>query len=72
MEVAVIFRPCTGECSEDGTHCEACGRSFEEVDEMRALVGTLVAYARRMEYENVADFADGVAASIKYAMGGGH
>lgn len=66
------FRPCTGECSEDGTHCEGCGRSFEEIDEMRALVGTLVGFARKMEYENYPDFADGVAASIKYVMGGEH
>jgi hypothetical protein len=36
------------------------------------MVGTLVAFAERMEYENFADFADGVAASIKYAMGGEH
>jgi hypothetical protein len=25
-----------------------------------------------MEYENFADFADGVAASIRYSMGGEH
>ena len=39
---------------------------------MRQLVGTLVAYAERMNYENFDDFADGVAAGIKYAMGGEH
>jgi hypothetical protein len=72
MEVAVIFRPCNGACTDDGTHCGGCGRSFEEIDEMRSLVGALVAYAKRMEYENFTDFADGVAASIKYSMGGEH
>ena len=68
----MIFKPCTGACTDDGTHCEGCGRSYEEVDEMRSLVGELVAFAERMEYENFADFADGVAASIRYSMGGEH
>jgi len=68
----MLFRPCTGECSEEGTHCEGCGRSFEEIDEMRRLVGTVVAFAEKMEYENFGDFANGVAASIKYRMGGVH
>jgi len=72
MESSVIFRPCTGECTDDGTHCEGCGRSYEEIAEMRQLVGALVAYAERMEYENFVDFADGVASSIKYSMGGEH
>lgn len=66
------FKPCTGECTDDGTHCEGCGRSYEEIAEMRALVGTLIAFAERMEYENFNDFADGVASGIKYSMGGGH
>lgn len=68
----MIFKPCNGECTEGGTHCKGCGRSQEEVAEMRRLVGALVAYAEKMEYENVDDFADGVAGSIRYAMSGEH
>ena len=68
----MIFKPCNGECTEGGTHCKGCGRSQEEVAEMRRLVGHLVAYAEKMDYENVDDFADGVAAGIKYAMSGEH
>ncbi len=68
-ESIVKFRPCNGECTEDGTHCEGCGRSFEEIDEMRKLVGGLVAFARRMDYENIEDFANGVAGSIRFNMG---
>lgn len=66
------FNPCTGECTEDGTHCKGCGRSHEEIAEMRQLVSGLVAYAQKMDYENVEDFAEGVAGSIKYKMGAGH
>lgn len=68
----MIFKPCNGECTEGGTHCGGCGRSQEEVAEMRRLVGALVAYAERMEYENIDDFAAGVAGGIKYAMSGEH
>ncbi len=63
------FKPCTGECTEDGTHCKGCGRSHEEIAEMRKLVGPLIAYAQRMEYENLETFADGVANSIKFKLG---
>ena len=68
----MIFKPCTGECTDDGTHCGGCGRSYEEIDEMRQLVGELVAFAKRMDYENIDDFASGAAASIKFAMSGEH
>jgi len=63
------FSPCSGKCSDQGTHCEGCGRSHEDIAEMREKVGELVAYAQKMEYENVEEFADAVAGSIKYKMG---
>lgn len=66
------FKPCNGKCTEEGTHCEGCGRSQAEVADLRKLVSGLVDYARTMEYENYEDFADGVAGSIKYLMGEGH
>lgn len=65
----MIFNPCNGNCTEEGTHCEGCGRSQQEVAEMRELVGALVAYAEKKQYENIEDFADGVAGSIKFKMG---
>ncbi len=66
------FSPCTGKCTEEGTHCEGCGRSHEEIAEMKVLVGGLTALAEKMKYENIEDFANGVAGSIKYKMGVGH
>ncbi len=66
------FSPCTGKCTDQGTHCEGCGRSHEEIAEMNTLVGNLITFAEKMNYENVDDFADGVAGSIKYKMGEGH
>ena len=66
------FSPCTGKCTDKGTHCEGCGRSHEEIAEMNTLVGNLITFAEKMNYENVDDFANGVAGSIKYKMGEGH
>lgn len=63
------FSPCTGKCTEEGTHCEGCGRSHEEIAEMRRHVGALIAFAEKMGYENLEEFADGVAGSIKYKLG---
>ena len=71
-ETIVIFKPCNGECTEDGTHCKGCGRSQEEVAELRRLIGALVAYAEEMNYENIGDYADGVAAGIRFAVKGEH
>jgi len=63
------FSPCTGKCTEEGTHCEGCGRSHEEIAEMREPVGELVELAHKMHYENIEDYAQAVADSIKYKMG---
>ncbi|MDP6097589.1 MAG: DUF1289 domain-containing protein [Gammaproteobacteria bacterium] len=62
------FSPCIGECTHEGTHCEGCGRSHAEIAEMNSLVGSLVEFAGKMEYENIEDFADGVSHTIKYKL----
>lgn len=72
LELKMIFNPCTGKCTEEGTNCEGCGRSHEEIAEMKAHVANLVAFAEKMNYENIEEFANGVAGSIKYKMGAGH
>ncbi len=66
------FSPCTGNCTEEGTNCKGCGRSHEEIAEMNMLIAKLVTFAAKMEYENIEDFANGVAGSLKYKMGEGH
>ena len=66
------FVPCTGKCTDEGTHCEGCGRTHKEIEEMRKPVDALVALAVKMNYGNTEDFANAVAGSIKYKMSGGH
>lgn len=52
------FNPCDSQhCTTDGTHCQGCGRSHEEIAETRKLVADVVSFAQRMGYENVEDFA---------------
>ena len=66
------FSPCTGKCSDEGSHCEGCGRSHIEIAEMKTLVNGLLAFAEKMNYENPEEFANGVASTMKYKMGSSH
>lgn len=66
------FSPCNGKCTEEGEICEGCGRSHEEIAEMKMLVDGLVAFANKKGYENIEDFANGTADTIRYKMGIGH
>ena len=59
------FIPCTGQCTEDGSHCEGCGRSHEEIAQMRSHIGGLVRLAKEQDYDNVVEFAEAVAKTIK-------
>lgn len=59
------FNPCIpGKCTEEGTHCEGCGRSHEEIAETKKLVMPLVSFAQKLGYENHKDFADFIGKSI--------
>jgi predicted Fe-S protein YdhL (DUF1289 family) len=57
------FNPCQGgnNCTQDGTHCQGCGRSHEEIAATGQLVDTLLEFANKMEYENVDEFLMAVA-----------
>jgi hypothetical protein len=43
-------------CTEDGTHCRACGRSHEEIQSTRELTSLVADFVKRMNYENPQDF----------------
>ena len=68
----MAFSPCQGgdNCTQDGTHCQGCGRSHEEIRETKALVGQIVAFAQKMGYDNIDEFTSALAAkaSGKYRM----
>ncbi|MBI1423312.1 MAG: DUF1289 domain-containing protein [Gammaproteobacteria bacterium] len=52
------FRSCVNRtaCTEDGTHCRACGRSHEEIAQLRQLVNDTYALVNRWEYDNLDEF----------------
>lgn len=62
------FNPCTGRCTDEGTHCEGCGRSHEEIKENKVLVTQLVNFARAQGYENSEDFAESMRKNILYQL----
>ncbi|MCW8924227.1 MAG: DUF1289 domain-containing protein [Gammaproteobacteria bacterium] len=66
------FNPCTGKCTQEGTHCEGCGRSHEEIAGMKAAIEGVVDFAQKMGYENIDEFTDGVVGGVKYMMGNRH
>jgi hypothetical protein len=57
------FNPCRGKdyCTEEGTHCEGCGRSHEEIAATRELIGELADFALKMGYDNIEEFVNFVA-----------
>jgi hypothetical protein len=59
------FRPCiSGQCTEEGTHCEGCGRSHVEIAETKAMVKGLVSFAQKQDYENIEEFAEFVGKNV--------
>jgi hypothetical protein len=66
------FKPCNGDCTDEGIYCRGCGRTHQEIEAMRRPVEELAALATRMQYENIEDFVTAVAGSVKYKLGMGH
>ncbi|MGV6818631.1 MAG: hypothetical protein ACWA44_15355 [Thiotrichales bacterium] len=62
-----VFRPCLGKtaCRDDGVKCLSCGRSLEEIFQLRSLLDQLVTLAIDNEYENTDEFANYVARKIQ-------
>ena len=59
------FNPCvSGQCTTEGTHCEGCGRTHEEIAETKKLIMALVSFAQQKGYENVEDFSNFVGKSV--------
>ncbi|MEQ1636598.1 MAG: DUF1289 domain-containing protein [Methylococcales bacterium] len=59
------FNPCiAGKCTEEGTHCEGCGRTHEEIAETKKMVRALVVFAQKMDYDNVEDYSSFIGQSV--------
>lgn len=59
------FNPCISvQCTEDGSHCQGCGRSHAEIAETKQLVNNLVVFAQKMQYDNSEEFANFIGKSL--------
>lgn len=61
------FVPCISRnaCTEDGSHCRACGRSHQAIDATRRLTGEVAAFVIAMGYDNVDEFLAYLADKVK-------
>jgi len=65
LGINMKFSPCiTGKCTDQGTFCEGCGRTHEEIAETKKMIKALVSFAQMKEYENYEDFASFIAKGI--------
>lgn len=58
------FSPCVDKCTYEGTHCEGCGRTHQEIAETKKLVMAVVNFAQEQDYENIDDFANAFCQSV--------
>jgi predicted Fe-S protein YdhL (DUF1289 family) len=61
-----VFNPCQGKtaCRDDGAQCLTCGRSIEEIAQLRELLRQLAALAVSHDYENVEEYAQYISAKV--------
>ena len=54
----MYFKPCVNRtaCTEDGTHCRACGRSHQEIAAVRGITTQVSDFVQDMQYENAEEF----------------
>lgn len=64
------FVPCQGknDCRYNGTQCLTCGRSFEEIHQLRSLLSQLTAMAIHYEYKNLDNFTDYIASKVNKSV----
>lgn len=58
------FTPCQDACTKDGTHCQGCGRSHQEIAATKAIVQSAVEFIQQQQYDNPQDFVSVISKSI--------
>lgn len=58
------FNPCIDQCTYEGSHCEGCGRSHEEIAGTKKLVMSIVDFMQTQGYDNSEDFMNAVSKSV--------
>lgn len=58
------YNPCIDQCTSEGTHCEGCGRSHQEIAETKRLVLSVVEFIQQQGYDNPEEFVERFSKSI--------
>jgi hypothetical protein len=58
------FNPCIDKCTSEGTHCQGCGRSFEEIAGTKKLVISIVDFIQSQDYDNSDEFVNAISKSV--------
>ena len=58
------FNPCIDKCTSEGTHCQGCGRSFEEIAGTKKLVISIVDFIQSQHYDNSEEFLSAISKSV--------
>ena len=58
------FNPCIDKCTYEGSHCQGCGRSFEEIAHTKQLVMSIVNFVQSQDYENSEEFVNAISKSV--------
>lgn len=58
------YHPCIDQCTTEGTHCQGCGRSHQEIADTKKLVKAVVDFIQQQDYENPEEFVDRISKSI--------
>ncbi len=59
------FTPCLDQCTQEGSHCQGCGRSHEEIAGTKQLIGAFVSFIQQQGYENSDEFIDMVSKKVR-------
>ncbi|MFZ2725333.1 MAG: DUF1289 domain-containing protein [Methylococcaceae bacterium] len=57
------FNPCVDQCTYEGTHCEGCGRSHQEIAGTKKIVKSIVEFVQDQDYDNKEEFVAAIAKS---------
>lgn len=59
------FTPCLDKCTQDGSHCQGCGRSHQEIAETKQLIKSIIEFIQKYDYENSDEFIAMVSKKVR-------
>ncbi len=58
------FTPCADQCTYEGSHCEGCNRSHQEIADTKKLVALMVKFIKTQNYENSEEFVQTISKTV--------